>query len=48
MTNRQVHEEAAGMPLDLEFFTRSGIDPDAEFTEFDEDDAQTFPIGKSD
>jgi len=44
MTNRQIHEEAAGMPLALEFFTRNGIDPNAEYTEFDEDDFLTFPI----
>jgi hypothetical protein len=29
MTNRQAHEEAAGMNLEDAFFTANGIDPDA-------------------
>ena len=33
MTNREAHEEAAGMRLCLEFFEVSGIDPDAEYIE---------------
>lgn len=31
MTNREAHEEAAGMGLDNSFFRISGIDPDAEY-----------------
>lgn len=30
MTNRQAHEEAAGMGLDDYFFIINGINPDAE------------------
>ena len=30
MTNREAHEEAAGMNLDDMFFRLNGIDPDAE------------------
>lgn len=30
MTNREAHEEAAGMNLDDMFFVINGIDPDAE------------------
>ena len=30
MTNRESHEEAAGMGLEPAFFTSNGIDPDAE------------------
>jgi len=33
MTNREAHEEAAGMNLSTEFFTFNGIDPDAEYEE---------------
>ena len=33
MTNREAHEEAAGMGLDDMFFTFNGIDPDAEYSE---------------
>ena len=33
MTNREAHEEAAGMGLDLLFFSLNGIDPDAEYVE---------------
>lgn len=33
MTNRQVHEEAAGIALDDRFFWTIDIDPDAEYTE---------------
>lgn len=33
MTNREAHEEAAGMNLSDLFFTMSGIDPDAEYCE---------------
>ncbi len=33
MTNRQAHEEAAGMNLDSMFFIANGIDPDAEYIE---------------
>lgn len=32
-TNREAHEEAAGMGLCNEFFTISGIDPDALYVE---------------
>ena len=32
MTNREAHEEAAGMQLEDLFFLRNGIDPDAEYT----------------
>lgn len=32
ITYRMLHEEAAGMPLCLEFFTISGINPDAPVT----------------
>jgi hypothetical protein len=31
MTNREAHEEAAGMALDDLFFVISGIDPNAEY-----------------
>jgi hypothetical protein len=31
MTNREAHEEAAGMALDPLFFVVSGIDPEAEY-----------------
>jgi len=31
MTNREAHEEAAGMNLDDMFFRLNGIDPDAEY-----------------
>ena len=34
MTNKEVHEEAAGMGLCDEFFTINGIDPDAEFEDY--------------
>lgn len=37
MTNREIHEEAAGMALDDSFFRFNGIDPDAEYIETDED-----------
>lgn len=30
MTNREAHEEAAGMGLDPLFFTHNGIDPDGD------------------
>lgn len=33
MTNREAHEEAAGMGLDSLFFIANGIDPDAEYVE---------------
>ena len=33
MTNREAHEKAAGMGLCNEFFAVSGIDPDAEYKE---------------
>lgn len=33
MTNREAHEQAAGMPLEPMFFSRNGIDPDAEYVE---------------
>jgi hypothetical protein len=33
MTNREAHEEAAGMNLDDSFFKYNNIDPDAEYTE---------------
>jgi len=33
MTNREAHEEAAGMNLDPSFFTFNNIDPDAEYQE---------------
>lgn len=32
-TNRQAHEEAAGMGLDNLFFWINGINPDAEYKE---------------
>jgi hypothetical protein len=32
MTNREAHEEAAGIQLEDLFFLRNGIDPDAEYT----------------
>lgn len=32
MTNREAHENAAGMPLDMTFFLANHIDPDAEYT----------------
>lgn len=32
MTNREAHEKAAGMPLDMSFFLVNHIDPDAEYT----------------
>lgn len=35
-TNREAHEEAAGMGLCDEFFTTSGIDPDAPYEEAEE------------
>lgn len=31
LTNREVHEEAAGMGLSAEFFIKNNIDPDAPF-----------------
>ena len=31
MTNREAHEQAAGMPLEDLFFILNKIDPDAEF-----------------
>jgi hypothetical protein len=31
LTNRMVHEEAAGMGLEASFFRVSNIDPDAEY-----------------
>lgn len=34
MTNRQAHEQAAGMNLDDVFFRFNGIDPDAECVEY--------------
>jgi hypothetical protein len=33
MTNREAHEEAAGMNLDARFFTFNNIDPNAEYAE---------------
>lgn len=33
MTNREAHEKAAGMNLEMAFFTTNGIDPDAEYTD---------------
>ena len=33
MTNREAHEQAAGMPLDDIFFKVNRIDPDAEYIE---------------
>jgi hypothetical protein len=33
MTNREAHEEAAGMGLDGSFFAINKIDPDAEYVE---------------
>jgi len=33
MTNREAHEEAAGMNLDDKFFKFNGIDPDVEYVE---------------
>jgi len=36
MTNREAHEEAAGMNLDNIFFACLGIDPDAEYFEEEE------------
>jgi hypothetical protein len=33
MTNREAHEEAAGMPLADIFFKVNRIDPDAEYVE---------------
>lgn len=33
MTNREAHEEAAGMPLGDMFFRFNNIDPDAEYEE---------------
>lgn len=33
MTNREAHEEAAGMPLDDIFFKVNRINPDAEYIE---------------
>lgn len=34
MTNRQAHEEAAGMNLDDAFFISNGINPDAEYVAY--------------
>jgi hypothetical protein len=33
LTNKEAHEEAAGMNLDNLFFELNGIDPNAEFIE---------------
>lgn len=33
MTNREAHEDAAGMNLDDAFFRFNSIDPDAEYVE---------------
>lgn len=33
MTNREAHEEAAGMSLDDRFFIFNDMDPDAEYVE---------------
>ena len=33
MTNKEAHEEAAGMALDPLFFILNGIDPNAEYEE---------------
>ncbi len=32
MTNRQAHEQAAGMGLEESFFRFNGIDPEGEYT----------------
>jgi len=40
MTNREAHEEAAGMNLSDMFFRFNGIDPDAEYQE------ETFELGE--
>jgi hypothetical protein len=40
MTNREAHEEAAGMGLCQEFFVLNGIDPDAEYKEPTQEDPQ--------
>lgn len=37
MTNREVHEEAAGMGLDDMFFKMNDINPDAEYIEVPKD-----------
>jgi len=36
MTNREAHEEAAGVNLDSRFFEINGIDPDAEYVELED------------
>lgn len=36
MTNREAHEEAAGMNLENIFFELSGIDPDGDYCEDEE------------
>ena len=43
MTNREAHEEAAGMPLEDSYFTINGIDPAADFTIYSRDDVVVFP-----
>jgi hypothetical protein len=40
LTNREAHEAAAGMGIDTGFFVFNGIDPDAEFTPEDEEQAR--------
>ena len=44
MTNREAHEEAAGMNLCREFFIFNNIDPDAEYIKEDIEypDQKTF------
>ena len=36
MTNREAHEEAAGMGLEGSFFAMNNIDPDAEYIDLEE------------
>lgn len=43
MTNREAHEQAAGMGLEESFFRVSGIDPEAEYGE-PSTTATNFPI----
>lgn len=38
MTNREAHEEAAGMGLEGSFFSMNNIDPDAEYVEMSAND----------
>jgi hypothetical protein len=38
MTNREAHEEAAGMPLDSSFFAINGIDPNTEYVDVPAED----------